>query len=180
MFQLFASILASQFIAPTLFLNWPDFAKLMVEKITHEESEWYTPPPVDKEFMDICGLTDEDCQPYRIPARLIISVKSRHGRGDITINKENSDIITLGVRRPNNSGSGSAEIGMFLFGLPSLIITSPLLIINHLLWSGWEKMMGMERHAWSVWIRIKDQLDPLNYIVVEKAFKKYNGKDYGR
>lgn len=172
-------ILASQFIAPAMFLNWPNFTKLTVVSVTQEQSEWYYPPPADDEFVKLCGLSPEDCEPYYIPQRLIITVNSKYGTSEITINEELAEIITLSVKHPS-ANSNSGDLGLIVFGIPGLLVSSPLLVANHLLWSAWEKMTGMERHAWSIWLRIKNQLDPKTYIIAEKAFQKYNGKDYGR
>lgn len=173
------SILFSQIIAPLMALDWPNFTKLTVINVVHEGSEWYDPSPPDDDMIKICGLLPEDYAPYRIPDRTIITVRSKHGRGDITINEETGELMTLGVKR-SEVGSGSGDIGIILFGIPGLILTSPILAINHLLWSAWEMMTGMERHVWSIWIRIKDQLDPLTYIIAEKSFLKYKGNDYGK
>lgn len=179
MFDILSAIVFSQILGPSLCFDYPNFAKLTVLEIFHEDSEWYDSGPVDEEFIKIAGLTPADIKPQYIPARTIISVHSKHGRGEITIDEETGNLMTFGVRYPRGlGGSGSADIGVMFFGLPGIIMASPMIAAHHFLWKGLETVVGMERHAWSVWLRIKNQLDPETYFLTEKAFQKYKGSDH--
>lgn len=67
---------------------------------------------------------------------------------------------------------GSGEIGLALIGLPGLLVTSPLLIANGLAWTALEKAVGMNRWAWTIWMRMKDQLDEPTRKLVKEAFQR--------
>lgn len=154
-------ILASQVMAPVMALDVPVFTKLTVTSAKHYEEEFYE-------------MDDEGGNLIKIPIRTLIDIKSEHDSFSITINESTGELMYFSS--PGSYlGSGSAEMGIALMGLPGLILASPVLIAAHVGWKTLQVMTGMERHAWAVWRGIKDQLEPKEYLLLEAALLKYNG-----
>jgi hypothetical protein len=182
MFNTLNTIITAQFIAPTLMFNVPNFTSLDVVEVSHEKGSWYEYGNLDdfERQMITDGFAYEDEFPsgVRIPDRTIISVYSfKTGRQEIILDEETSKVIYIGNKLIGGTttfgGSGSADIGIALVGIPGIVAASPAIIINELLWKSVEKSTNMKRHAWSVWRRIKNQLDAHTYNLAEKAFLKY-------
>ncbi len=157
------ALIAVQGMAVISALELPIYPKLTVRSIKHFESEIYD-----------CG-TDPDCMNHRIPARTVISVYSDHDSGEIGINEETGQVLYIGIGPMELVPEGSHLIA----GIPGALLASPLILANFLGWKVLQAMTGMERHAWVIWLRIRDQLDPKTYIITEKAFEKFKGNYYG-
>ena len=178
LFSLIKTILSAQIKAPIKALDLPSFSKLTVTNMVSEYCEWYD----INDQVNVYVKTDNISSHLEyIPSRIIITVVSEHGSSDITINDNTGDIMVMDWKALTGSNPvpqsnilfDSEEVKDVFYGLPGIVLCSPVIILNHFAWNLWEKMINMDRHAWSIWLRIKDQLEPKYYIICEKAFEKY-------
>lgn len=68
---------------------------------------------------------------------------------------------------------GSGEIGMFLFGLPGLILTSPLWITSNFVQRLISRLTPLSTEMWAVWFKLRGQLDAGDRQVLWEALRKY-------
>jgi hypothetical protein len=59
----------------------------------------------------------------------------------------------------NLTGQGIPNSNVLVYGLPSVILTLPLLFVNETFWKTNQLLFGLSRHALSIWCRIRGQLD---------------------
>ncbi len=157
------SILASQLYAPLMILDIPSFKKINVKKVLET-------PALPAMFGNITNII-----PGQRPKLLHLILNKNYEW--IQIDLENESIFSINGNPTNEIHNGSAGIGIAIFGLPSLILTSPLLILNAILWKAIESHYNMTRHMLVLWLKIKDQIPEQYKEIVHKSFIKYC-KDY--
>ena len=158
-------ILGSQLIAPAMMLDWPNTQDFIVTKIekrpremTHDHWGWGHSPELEE-----------------MPERLIIRGRlKKDGTGGIwSMCIDLEQTVIAHANWSNLCGHehmGSAAIGVAIFGLPALIVTSPLLLAAHGAYAIGRAATGMDRHTWGVWRRLKDFLASEDVDVVHQAF----------
>jgi len=141
--------------APIWFMKWPSFRSLKVKSVKQYEAEAAGPR---------VGKTLSGPLPYHFrgaPKRTVIQFQDSRGSGyNLILSHEDQTVDCNDGGFLTEPYGGSAEIGIFLIGLPGLLVFSPLLILNGLVWKAIEMATGMNRYAWSVWLRLKSQVDP--------------------
>ena len=68
---------------------------------------------------------------------------------------------------------GSAALGIALLGLPSLLLTSPLLLLTHGAYRVHRLATGMDRHVWTAYRKIAPQLMTEDRPDFKQAFKNH-------
>jgi len=146
-------MLMSQLCAPAIVLNPPTFARLKVTSVKRFPRELTT---------DYFGWTSLE-EPEELPARMLV-------RGTVGSDRPTKFVISVNLEErviehatwnalARSSDGGSGELGVVLFGIPSLIVTSPVLFTWWLARRALRTCTGMSVHTWSVWMRIRGQLD---------------------
>jgi len=162
-FEAVGIILGSQVMAPMMALDPPNWGvKFTVTKMERlprgmTQSHWgwgYSP------------------EPEKLPERFIINgVFKDGGRWNIAIDLEEKVIVHADWSNlTGDTYMGSAAIGVALFGLPGLIVTSPILLAAHGAYGIGRLATGMDRHTWTVWSKLKGQLMSEDVDVVHQAF----------
>ena len=163
-------ILGSQIMAPVMFLDWPNTQRLIVTKMERlprgmTTSHWGW------------GVSQE---PEELPERFIIHGKFEDG-GNWTIAIDLEETVLVHADWHQMGGHqhlGSAALGIALFGLPALVLTSPILLAVHGAYAIHHTLTGMDRHTWGIWQQLKGQLMSEDVEVVHRAFLKHcNGGD---
>lgn len=144
------NLLLANFAAPFLMLDLPSVKKLVVNNI-----EEY-PRETTDEYYNHCIYTDEMEMPHRL---VIDGSDDTVKQFTIGINLEQNiieyaDWSLLTSKKSANSG----ELGILLFGLPGLIITSPLWATQYAAFGALKAISGYDQHMLSLYLRIKDQL----------------------
>lgn len=169
---------ACQVLAPFHFMKWPAlFAKFKVTSVTHHEAEVLTEVKLSK----YSSSTYTYDPPLLLPKRTIISydvayTKKQQSRGLITLNLEENTVDTISCADVYEPYGGSGELGLFLIGLPGLIVFSPILIINSIIWSLIEKVSGMNRYALNFYLKTKDQLDAETRDQLKETLRGYSNE----
>ena len=105
-------------------------------------------------------------EPEEEPARLIISGVAPSNDVDTTsdwsigIDTEENVIVyadwgPLGCDR----GGSSGVLGVMVFGIPGLILSSPVLLLAHGFYGAQRLATGMDRHSWALFMRLVPQLE---------------------
>jgi len=158
-------ILGSQIMAPVIALDWPNTQKLIVTKMERH------PRGLTTEYYDYALLREAE----ELPERLCIRGRFENGGiWNIGIDLEaevlvHADWHSMG----GHQHLGSAAIGVALFGLPALILTSPILLAVHGAYAIHQTVTGMDRHTWGIWQQLKGQLMSEDVPVVRRAFIKH-------
>jgi hypothetical protein len=165
-FEAISMIAMCQVVAPITFLRLPEFGKLTVTKVSVYEAD-----KGGRRNVSRLSPLYLDVQP--LPKRTVIQFKDSRGSGyNISISHEDLSVHSNDGGLFSEPYGGSGEIGLALIGLPSLLVTSPILIANGLGWAALEKVVGMNRYAWTVWLRLKDQLDVPTRDLLQEALKR--------
>lgn len=166
-------VLLSNVGAPLDVLNLPPLVgKITVEEVTHHEAI-----DITEVSMGIGGGTYKYDPPRHFPKRTII--KCHHNfwntfgaKDSIVIDHETNTVDLLGHHGLlHEVRGGSGAIGMYIFGIPGLILSSPILAIGCALTKSIEKKYGMDRYALNFYLKVKDQLSPEVQVQLEQAFK---------
>jgi len=155
-------ILGSQVMAPLMALDWPNTQEFTVTKVEHlprgmTSSHWGW------------GVLQE---PEELPERLIIRGNFKSG-GWMHIGIDLEEKVIASANWSNLAGAdhmGSAAIGIAIFGLPALIVTSPILLVAHGAYGIHRAVTRMDRHTWGIWQQLKGQLMSEDVDDVHQAF----------
>lgn len=164
-------IVLCQVLAPVMVLDLPSIKRIKVNSIS------VRPPrlanTVDHVSPDGCVVT------YNVHAenpgnKTIISLESSQGVGNVLLENE---LQTIGSNTASfwyacDSSGGSGDLGVAIFGLPALLVTSPLLILNGLFWYALKLGTGMDRHALSFYLRVRSQLPKDVRLLLKTALRK--------
>ncbi len=155
-------ILGSQVMAPMMALDWPNTQNFYVTKMDRRPREMTT-------SYYGWGVSRE---PEEMPERLILQgTFETGGIWSMCIDLEEKVIAHADWSRlTGDEHMGSAAIGVALFGLPGLILTSPVLVAAHGAYGIQRLATGMDRHTWGVWRQLKGQLMSEDVDVVHQAF----------
>ena len=66
---------------------------------------------------------------------------------------------------------GSGAIGVAIFGLPSLILGLPVILLARTYYRVKEAVVGMDRHSWALYQKLQGQLDPETRLLLWDALK---------
>lgn len=158
------AILMSQVVAPTLMFDLPSFKKVTVTHIEVLEREMTN---------DFYNFKDEG-PPRMMPRRCIIDgFTEDNSTFHIGINLEIKVIESIYSVPCRGDGMGSAEIGIMIFGIPSLILTSPIWGTYLAARFMFQSVAGMDHHMMNLWRQIKRQIPTELHDDVYQAFKNH-------
>jgi len=66
---------------------------------------------------------------------------------------------------------GSGAIGVFIFGLPTVILSLPIILVAKGYYSIKERFLGMSRHGWQIYKKLRHQLDDETRILLRDALQ---------
>jgi len=154
------TVLLCQVLAPWTFMRWPSFGSLKVKKVTVREAEDHTDVPLAEDWGKGAALVFSQHEGH-LPKRTVIEYEnSNHSRGWFTIDHENQTVDCNDGGMLTEPYGGSGELGLIFIGLPGLLLFSPILILNAIIWWLIESATGMNRYKLAVWLKTKNQLDP--------------------
>lgn len=161
-------ILLSQLAAPAMAMDFPSLHSLQITSAKTYPKEF------TKHYYDYLLLED----PQELPERLIIkgrvAKKSGGGIFIIGINLEDNTIVEATWDALNNKPYyGSAAIGIVIFGLPGLIISSPLIIATYILYGLLKKISGMNKDSLAIYLKLRNQLSEENKKLLKLALKNH-------
>lgn len=169
-------IMASQLYAPWLLMNVPGFRRLKVSKATRRQRGMY--PDQWEHFAH--GYSPGEPQLEETPAQLNIRGTSKDGRfWSIGIDLEH-DVFGWADWGAllNDRNGGSGDLGVVIFGLPGVILTSPIWLTTTFLRTVFERFTGMPIEMWWVRNQLIKQLTLEDQRALDTAFKNhYNGAE---
>lgn len=161
------TIIASQFIAPTLMFDVPDLHKLTISRVEVRSRE------VSEDYYDPRFVGPK----VEMPERLIIDGFDGRGREwylGINLEKYTIEAANWQVLLYQDANAHTSNLATVLVGLPSVIITSPLWLGFNVFLKSVEVITGMNHHSYSLWMKLKDQLptevrDFVRYALIKKS-----------
>jgi hypothetical protein len=173
---LVGTILVCQLAAPWMLFNLPKFPGLVVFKARRRPRGMYK----DSWEQFSHSLTDGGEQEE--PEQLNIRGETLDERAwSMGIDLEHgvfgwADWQTLLTSHGGSGGSG--DLGVLFFGLPGVLLTSPLWVTSWLIRQAFEKMSGMSIEMWWVRRQLMKQLRPEDQRALDLAFKNhFNGAE---
>jgi hypothetical protein len=166
MFRVAGMILGCQLIAPLMALDPPKFHGLGVAS-----SKRY-PREVTQHYYDWAHLRE----PEELPERLIIRGASKSGgRFHIGIDLEQHIIAHADWNVLHaDEYMGSAAIGVAIFGLPGLIVTSPIWLTAHALYKLQKLFTGMDHHNLVMYLKLARKLSRADRKALRKALQNHH------
>lgn len=162
-------VLGCQVFAPIMMLNLPAFRKIRVESIKNRTAR------LDNKIIhsspDGSKIT-YFVHPESPGHKTILSLEDKHGKGFVLVDEDGEISSSSPSSWYVESNGGSGDLGVALFGMPGIIVTSPILILNAIIWYLIEQSAGMDRHALSFYLRVRGQLDGHTRYLLKKALKQ--------
>lgn len=147
------AVLACQVLAPIMCMGIPKLYRgLRVWKIEDE-------PAGTHDNMDWEGILDkeDEVQSYSWPNQTVIHADYYSGHSlTITLDRDTHELIS--VRDSNSSYGGSGDLGVLVFGIPGIILTSPLILTSWLIHMAIKWISGKELQYLILWHKLKGQL----------------------
>lgn len=156
-FEIIPIILLAQVYAPWKALNLPSLGRLTVGSAKRRPRGMYP----DEWGVFSHGFGEPELK--ETPAQLIIRGTAGSGLGCrtwhlcIDLEEETVGAADWGDLTFYTHG-GSGEIGMFIFGLPGLILTSPLWITSNIVQRLIARLTPLSTEMWAVWFKLRGQL----------------------
>jgi hypothetical protein len=155
--------------APLAFMNIPPLLEsFKVVNVSVREAQDFS----NYKFADGSELVFDHGRIQHVPKRTIIEYKTSKSGGWITIFHDDLKISCNDGGLFSEPYGGSGMIGVALLGLPGLIVASPLLVLNSLVWGGIEMSAGMNRYQLNVYLKLQSQLDPETRDLLKRALQK--------
>lgn len=183
MFQILGIIALSNVWAPWKALNLPSLRPLHITSTYKggggiDTREWQKYSHGTELERDEHGMTRVKPVFKVVPPMLVISGKNGHGHSwDMAIDLEDGTVgaIDWGDMTHYEYG-GSGEIGLFIFGIPGLILTSPLWLLTNLIRGAIKALTPLDVDHWEVWLKLRGQFkgwDSIDPAVVWKALRMH-------
>lgn len=175
--KLLGTILVCQVYAPWILLNLPKFPGLIVHRARRRPRGMYK----DRWEQFSHSLIDEGMQEEPEQLNIRGERRGRQRSWSMGIDLEHgvfgwADWQTLLTSYGDSGGSG--DLGVLFFGLPGVLLTSPVWVISWLIRQAFEKMNGMSIEMWWVRRQLMKQLRPEDQRALELAFKNhFNGAE---
>lgn len=161
----------SQFLAPLLVLDLPRISRIKVNEL--KERDAFT-----REYVlhrDPSGRESTiRVRPESPGTKTVLKLEDDWGIGYVILDHNTQTISSNGNHHwwgSSNIG-GSGDLGVLIFGIPGLLLSSPILILNGLLWRAVYSVTGMDRHQLSFYLRVKNQVDSYTQNLLKQALKK--------
>lgn len=161
-------ILMCQIVAPIEYLDLPSIRKITVQSVTTSEGR----------SSDIIAHVSTNgttrlvtTLPETPGKKTTIVLKDIYGGGSILLDHFDDSIDSFSSNHwyTSNRYTGSGDIGIMLLGLPGILLATPLLIINALISMLIHTVTGMDKHALSFYLRIRNQLDNDVRLLLKRA-----------
>ena len=165
MFEIFGILAISNVYAPWKALNLPSLKPLRITSTSRSgrgmsPCEWNKYWHGDKIVRGDDGKTRMVPELKEVPAMLVIGGVNGDGRRwDIAIDLEEGtvgNIVWADLTHYEYGGSG--EIGLMIFGLPGLLVSSPLWLTTNLIRGAIKLLTPFDVDHWEVWLKLWPQL----------------------
>lgn len=160
----------SQFLAPWIVADPPSLTRIKVNDLKARDG-------FTEEYVlhrDPSGRESTFRVHPELPGtKTVLKLEDKRGIGWVILDHNTQTISSNGNHHwwgAHDGGSG--DLGVIIFGLPGLLIASPLLILNGLFWRMVHYATGMEKHKLSFYLRIKNQVDDHTRNLLKQALKK--------
>jgi hypothetical protein len=169
-------IVCAQIWAPLRALNLPTIRNLRVEILTQREA--HTDDQVIHKGSDGRETTFK-VHPESPGLKTTFRIAHKYGafqdHGWIILDHNTKTISSNGNSHWfDGEYGGSGDIGLYILGIPGLLIFSPLLMLNSLIWGLIQLATGMNRYTLSFYLSVRSQLDTATRSLLKQALKNFS------